>query len=577
MIESNYKRITDAWDTLKGEKSRATYDENLRVKKTKHRNGRQLVETAVIIGGTAIANGLIGIAAEELLSNHRNDATFISRGACRWEDRGWLICKGQCESEEWDAYKYHTGFLMDGSIGGYLTTDLPDKNFEDYRVAKRRILMNTPAHPSMKKSLLQMPDGYANATQIYTQQPLLPTLASHERTEYFLMTGGQHQFAYNPELEQLRALIGTVCGSSEEKYLLLKKRDELMCKARIKNTDVSVMRVVRGTCPDMCPEKERYRRETQKNLTQYECDPSGRIVPAGLSKTTADLLPIRKNHYLMSFDLRTLQAYSVKRSRPCEMVRFLVEQNKVYSQEISQQMLCDRNAVDLVEKCIRLHTFASFWMANLDVSDFDPKMNRENLSKCLQTLRHMYEDLASQGVVSPNEAEFRGYDMLLNLCDSNVHSYVCAYRNEVCMSPQVQLALVLAASLQGNNYVKFFRILKTMPTFCRYAFAISICLWFGLQRWRPSARPTSCFLWTNGADSLELANGKLAFEGKMPQPESLTLRCYAMASVLQQYFRIQSIPLMKMVVTFVILSTISQAMTGWEELFNGVVRQILSQ
>uniref|UniRef100_A0A915E7C9 J domain-containing protein n=1 Tax=Ditylenchus dipsaci TaxID=166011 RepID=A0A915E7C9_9BILA len=129
MIESNYKRITDAWDTLKGEKSRATYDENLRVKKTKHRNGRQLVETAVIIGGTAIANGLIGIAAEELLSNHRNDATFISRGACRWEDRGWLICKGQCESEEWDAYKYHTGFLMDGSIGGYLTTDLPDKNF----------------------------------------------------------------------------------------------------------------------------------------------------------------------------------------------------------------------------------------------------------------------------------------------------------------------------------------------------------------------------------------------------------------------------------------------------------------
>lgn len=39
----------------------------------------------------------------------------------------------------------------------------------------------------------------------------------------------------------------------------------------------------------------------------------------------------------------------------------------------------------------------------------------------MQTLRHMYEDLAKKKEYCKNESEFRSYDILLNLTDFNVH------------------------------------------------------------------------------------------------------------------------------------------------------------
>lgn len=36
----------------------------------------------------------------------------------------------------------------------------------------------------------------------------------------------------------------------------------------------------------------------------------------------------------------------------------------------------------------------------------------------------MYDDIAQDGLFCETEAEFRSYDMLLNLADSNVHTFV---------------------------------------------------------------------------------------------------------------------------------------------------------
>jgi hypothetical protein len=77
----------------------------------------------------------------------------------------------------------------------------------------------------------------------------------------------------------------------------------------------------------------------------------------------------------------------------------------------------------------------------MDTDKFDPAMNTENLIKSLQTLRHMYEDVARTDANAPlpvidmfadtefdensltNEAEFRAYDVLLNLHDTNCLKY----------------------------------------------------------------------------------------------------------------------------------------------------------
>jgi hypothetical protein len=49
--------------------------------------------------------------------------------------------------------------------------------------------------------------------------------------------------------------------------------------------------------------------------------------------------------------------------------------------------------VSLVEKCARFHIFCAERLCQEDAHDFDPKLNNENLTKCLQSLKHMYHDL----------------------------------------------------------------------------------------------------------------------------------------------------------------------------------------
>lgn len=51
---------------------------------------------------------------------------------------------------------------------------------------------------------------------------------------------------------------------------------------------------------------------------------------------------------------------------------------------------------------------------------FDPKINNENLTKCLQTLKEMYTDLdTNHAVLCPREAEFRAYMVLMRLNDGD--------------------------------------------------------------------------------------------------------------------------------------------------------------
>ena len=51
---------------------------------------------------------------------------------------------------------------------------------------------------------------------------------------------------------------------------------------------------------------------------------------------------------------------------------------------------------------------------------FDAKINNENLTKCMQSLKEMYQDLANRGVFCPQEAEFRQYNVLLKLNDGDI-------------------------------------------------------------------------------------------------------------------------------------------------------------
>lgn len=90
------------------------------------------------------------------------------------------------------------------------------------------------------------------------------------------------------------------------------------------------------------------------------------------------------------------------------------------------------DAVSLVEQCARFHIHCSERLVAEDTNVFDNKINSENLTKCLQTLKYMYHDMSLKGIACPNEAEFRGYIILLNLNDANFLWYVFKF-NFLCV------------------------------------------------------------------------------------------------------------------------------------------------
>lgn len=150
---------------------------------------------------------------------------------------------------------------------------------------------------------------------------------------------------------------------------------------------------------------------------------------------------------------------------------------------------------------------------------FDAKINNENLTKCMQSLKEMYQDLANRSVFCPQEAEFRQYNVLLKLNDGDIlrsvtnktqhllvgfefHVWhgvwlfgnmllltfifpfreVQQFRDEVRNSPEVKFAVQAFATLNSNNFVRFFKLVKS-------ASYLSGCLlhrYFNQVRTKPS-------------------------------------------------------------------------------------------
>lgn len=54
------------------------------------------------------------------------------------------------------------------------------------------------------------------------------------------------------------------------------------------------------------------------------------------------------------------------------------------------------------------------------MSSFDAKINNENMTKCLQSLKEMYQDLATRQIYCSRESEFRQYSVLLKLNDGDI-------------------------------------------------------------------------------------------------------------------------------------------------------------
>ncbi|XP_059170750.1 germinal-center associated nuclear protein-like isoform X2 [Physella acuta] len=288
-----------------------------------------------------------------------------------------------------------------------------------------------------------------------------------------------------PDLESAKGLLKTIwrakAKDTTERIAILDAKDKLLRMLRRRQqSDLATAKAFVGTCPDMCPEKERYYREDIRRLALYEVIPSTMTSVTGLkskvdhsravkeySRSSADqeeplsheLRPLPVLVMTMNYLLAEVAGQG-RDGQWSEWYDFLWNRTRGIRKDITQQQLCDVMVAELLEKCTRFHIFASERLCEEDMMSFDPKINNENLTKCLQTLKELYADLEKRQIFCPNEAEFRAYMVLMNLNEGDILREIQQLRPEIRESPYITFAIKAYNALNSNNYVRFFRLIK---------------------------------------------------------------------------------------------------------------------
>ncbi|XP_072751971.1 uncharacterized protein Xmas [Anoplolepis gracilipes] len=280
---------------------------------------------------------------------------------------------------------------------------------------------------------------------------------------------------HNTSMEELQNIIHQAALTIEDKYKILEARDRLMRLKRVKPASLATAKITSGTCPDMCPEKERLMRESQRQIASYEQleENEYKINHATAikqySRSSADqeepmpheLRPVKSLKMTMSYLLHEIMDLCEQQdTNLAEWYHFLWDRTRGIRKDITQQELCCVESVELIEQCARFHIVCSERLCAEDASVFDKKINTENLTKCLQTLKYMYHDLRLKGITCENESEFRAYIVLLNLNNGNFLYDLQQLPKSVQNSPEIKFAINIYFALDSNNYYKFFKLVR---------------------------------------------------------------------------------------------------------------------
>ncbi|GLV46180.1 xmas [Carabus blaptoides fortunei] len=282
--------------------------------------------------------------------------------------------------------------------------------------------------------------------------------------------------------QELFKVLMTVAQTSEEKYHVLDARDKLIRLGTKSMRNLANAGRTVGTCTDMCPEKERLHREWQHQVAVYEqangCKSrlNHAVAIKQYSRSSADqvsplaheLRPVEVLQMTMGYLLhRIMDLPDTPDVNLAEWYHFVWDRTRGIRKDITQQELCSLSSVTLVEQCARFHIHCSARLIAEESSVFGEQINTENLTNCLQTLKHMYHDLAlfESQVKCANEPEFRAYIILVNLNDANFMWEVQQLPSWIQQSREIKFALEVYSALDKNNYVKFFKLVRLTTYF----------------------------------------------------------------------------------------------------------------
>ncbi|KAJ1022495.1 hypothetical protein NDA16_003484 [Ustilago loliicola] len=241
-----------------------------------------------------------------------------------------------------------------------------------------------------------------------------------------------------------------------------------------KPTDLALAVKLVGTCQDMCPEFEREEREFQKELDPLELYPgtdrvdpriavkiyrrpaAGRelplpedVRPPPVLKRTLDYL----FHDLLPADPNDPRFTSVQ--------GFLWNRTRAVRQDFIVQSEGGAIAIECHERIARYHILCLHWRGGPGAEGWSEQQELEQLRKTMRSLIEFYDDNRRKASASnsgnaghqtsPNEAEFRAYNLLLHLRDPETLREAELLPGDIFRSPLVQTAINLRQLAQQSN------------------------------------------------------------------------------------------------------------------------------
>ena len=106
---------------------------------------------------------------------------------------------------------------------------------------------------------------------------------------------------------------------------------------------------------------------------------------------------------------------------PGEWYGFLWDRLRAIRKEVTQQNLRDEVAIEILEQSARFHIFCSAFLSDCSRDLFDPKLNDQGLTDCLNQLRHCYtvQKQSNNLQALKNLDELCSYMLLINLRSDN--------------------------------------------------------------------------------------------------------------------------------------------------------------
>ncbi|KAF8962842.1 SAC3/GANP/Nin1/mts3/eIF-3 p25 family-domain-containing protein [Flammula alnicola] len=176
-----------------------------------------------------------------------------------------------------------------------------------------------------------------------------------------------------------------------------------------------------GTCMDMCPRFERYRRERENNLFEWETIPGTKRVDhnrtvkmyeraAGDKTQPSDLRPphvLKRTLDYLFHDLLPRGGFSAT-------FNFIRDRSRAVRNDFTMQHITGPLAIECHDRCARFHILALHF--ERDRPGFSIPLEEQQLMNTLQSLKEFYEDQRGR-YESPTELEMRVYHRLIHIRD----------------------------------------------------------------------------------------------------------------------------------------------------------------